>query len=354
MKKRIIRLVILVAVVAAAFYGVRRYNDNGNGSEPGVLKIYGTVDIRDAGLAFNEQERIAEILVEEGQHVEKGQVLARLRADRLEAVMAEARAKIQAQEEVVKRLKAGSRPQEIEQAKAEVEAVRVRVANAAKVVARLQKTSGSGATSEQDLDDARSQLSVEKARLTAREKALNLVVEGPRKEDIAAAQHRLASMKSGLSLLQIRHNDLALVAPAAGTVQSRILEPGEMASPSRPVLTLALTEPKWVRAYIPEPYLGHVKTGTKSRIVSDSYPGRSFDGWVGFVSPVAEFTPRTVQTEELRTKLVYEARVFVHDREDLLRLGMPVTVILDDESEKDDIAAMSEEDHGTNVSWLAN
>jgi HlyD family secretion protein len=102
-----------------------------------------------------------------------------------------------------------------------------------------------------------------------------------------------------------------------------------MASPDRPVVTLALTDPKWVRAYVPEPDLGRIKLGMTAKIMSDSFPDQTFDGWIGFISPVAEFTPKTVETEDLRTKLVYEVRVFVYDSKDLLRLGMPVTVIVD-------------------------
>jgi HlyD family secretion protein len=102
-----------------------------------------------------------------------------------------------------------------------------------------------------------------------------------------------------------------------------------MASPTRPVFTLALTDPKWVRAYIPEPELGRIRLGMPAKVLNDSFPDQTMDGWVGFISPLAEFTPRTVETEDLRTKLVYEARVFVHDDQDRLRLGMPVTVIID-------------------------
>src|SRR5262249_3724231 len=111
-------------------------------------------------------------------------------------------------------------------------------------------------------------------------------------------------------------------------VRSRVMEPGEMASPSRPVLTLAITDPKWVRAYAAETELGKVRPGGRASVSVDSFPDRSFEGWVGFISPVAEFTPKAVEVEELRTSLVYEVRVFVKDPQDELRLGMPATVVL--------------------------
>lgn len=327
--KRFIRIIILVVLVSAVILGVRWFLQAEGNQSASELRIYGNIDIRNADLAFNEQERIAQVLVEEGDRVTAGQVLARLQTNRLEAQIKEAEAQIAAQQEVVKRFEAGTRPQEIEQAHAEVAAAWARVKNAMKNYERIRETSGAGATSQQALDNIRAQLDVDQAQLTVKEKALNLALEGPRKEDIAAAKNNLETLKASLSLLKIRLADMTLTSPSAGVIQNRILEPGEMASPNRPVVTLALTDPKWVRAYVPEPDLGRINLGMKAKVLSDSFPDQKFEGWIGFISPVAEFTPKTVETEDLRTKLVYEVRVFVHDTKDLLRLGMPTTVIVD-------------------------
>jgi HlyD family secretion protein len=327
--KRLFRIILLVVLASIAVLGVRWFvnvEEKGSGAE---LKIYGNIDIRKADLAFNEQERIAGVLVEEGDRVAKGQVLAMLQTHRLQAQIKEAEAQIAAQQEVVKRLEAGTRPQEIAQARAELAAAKATVHNSMLNFERISQTSGAGATSEQSLDNARAQFDVDKAQLDVKEKALNLALEGPRKEDIAAAKATLEALEASLSLLKIRLGEMTLISPAPGIIQNRILEPGEMANPSRPVVTLALTDPKWVRAYVPEPDLGRINLGMKARVLSDSFPDQSFKGWIGFISPVAEFTPKTVETEDLRTKLVYEVRVFVHDLKDQLRLGMPVTVIVD-------------------------
>lgn len=327
--KRLFRIILLVVLVSIAVLGVRWFinaNEKGSGTE---LKIYGNIDIRKADLAFNEQERIAGVLVEEGDRVSKGQVLAMLQTHRLEAQIKEAEAQIDAQQEVVKRLEAGTRPQEIAQARAELAAAKAKVRNSRLNFDRISQTSGAGATSQEALDNARAQFDVDKAQLEVKEKALNLALEGPRKEDIAAAKNTLEALKASLSLLKIRLGEMTLISPAPGVIQNRILEPGEIATPSRPVLTLALTDPKWVRAYVPEPDLGRIRLGMKTAILSDSFPKKRFKGWIGFISPVAEFTPKTVETEDLRSKLVYEVRVFVHDVKDQLRLGMPVTVLVD-------------------------
>jgi HlyD family secretion protein len=327
--KRFIRIIILVVLVLAVTLGIRWFLQANGNQSASELRIYGNIDIRKADLAFNEQERIDQVLVEEGDRVTEGQVLARQQTNRLEAQIREIQAKIAAQQEVVKRFEAGTRPQEIEQARAEVAAARAQVKNTMKSYERIRQTSEAGATSQQALDNIRAQLDVDQAQLTVKEKALNLALEGPRKEDIAAAKNNLETLKASLSLLKIRLADMTLTSPSAGVIQNRILEPGEMASPNRPVVTMALTDPKWVRAYVPEPDLGRINLGMKAEILSDSFPNQKFEGWIGFISPVAEFTPKTVETEDLRTKLVYEVRVYVHDSKDLLRLGMPVTVIVD-------------------------
>jgi HlyD family secretion protein len=327
--KRLIRIIILVVLVLAVILGIRWFLQANGNQSASELRIYGNIDIRKANLAFNEQERIDQVLVEEGDRVTEGQVLARQQTNRLEAQIREIQAKIAAQQEVVKRFEAGTRPQEIEQARAEVAAARAQVKNTMKSYERIRQTSEAGATSQQALDNIRAQLDVDQAQLTVKEKALNLALEGPRKEDVAAAKNNLETLKASLSLLKIRLADMTLTSPSAGVIQNRILEPGEMASANRPVVTMALTDPKWVRAYVPEPDLGRINLGMKAEILSDSFPNQKFEGWIGFISPVAEFTPKTVETEDLRTKLVYEVRVYVHDSKDLLRLGMPVTVIVD-------------------------
>jgi HlyD family secretion protein len=182
--------------------------------------------------------------------------------------------------------------------------------------------------SQEEVDNAKAALDVAEARLEVNQKALALAIAGPRQEEVAEAEARLRADEAQLALLRQELADAQLMAPVDGIVRTRLMEPGEMASPQQPVFSLAIIDPKWVRAYVSEPDLGKVRPGMAAFVAVDSFPGRRFDGWVGFVSPVAEFTPKAVQTEELRTSLVYEVRVFVQDPSDALRLGMPATVYL--------------------------
>jgi HlyD family secretion protein len=321
-----IRVVLLLLVIAGGVFFWHLTKAKETADSP--LNLYGNIDIRTADLAFTEQERLTEVLVKEGERVASGQVIARLKTDRLKAQIRKTEAQIAAQKETVKRLENGSRPQEIERARAEVAAAKAKVKNARNNFNRIKKTSGVGATSEQSLDDAKTSLNVNLSQLAAKQNALELIIAGPRKEDIAAAKSNLEALKATLYLLNLRLTDMTLTAPAAGVIQTRILEPGELANPNRPVVTLALTDPKWVRTYVAEPDLGRLFPHQKADVVSDAFADHPFKGYVGFISPVAEFTPKSVETEELRSQLVYEVRVFVIDPKNQLRLGMPVTVTL--------------------------
>jgi HlyD family secretion protein len=181
------------------------------------------------------------------------------------------------------------------------------------------------------VDNAKAALDVAAAKVAVNQKALDLMLAGFRKEEVAQAEAQLRVNEAKLALLQQQLADAQLLAPTEAIVRTRLMEPGEMSSPQKPVFSLAIIDPKWVRAYVSETDLGKLRPRMAASVTVDSFPNRQFDGWVGFISPVAEFTPKTVQTEELRTSLVYEVRVFVKDPGDELRLGMPATVRLPDQ-----------------------
>jgi HlyD family secretion protein len=321
-----ILLAVVIAAVATTVWWLA--TDHKSSTE---LVLYGNVDLRQADLPFNASERVTEVLVQEGDHVKSGQVLARLDPTRIEPQVAKARADAAALQQVVNRLRAGSRPEEVSQARANVLAAQADSANARRQYDRLvelARGSSGRAVSRQDLDNARAVLDVAEAKLAVSRKALDLQVAGPRKEDIAQAEAQLQSDEAQLALLHRQLADMELRAPIDGVVRSRLVEPGEIASPQKAAFTLAITNPKWIRAYIPESDLGSVREGITASVTTDTLPSRPLQAWVGFISPVAEFTPKTVQTEELRSSLVYEIRVFVKDPADRLRLGMPATVHL--------------------------
>ena len=296
---------------------------------PTHLTLYGDIDLRQVQLSFNNSERIAAVFVQEGDRVREGQLLARLDTARLEPQLAQAEAQAAAQLQIVKRLRSGSRPEEIAQARANLQAAQADLTNARQQYERWKSAaeiSAGRAVRQQDVDNARTAVQLAEAKLAVVQKTLDLAIAGPRLEEINENEARLKAFEAQASVLRQQLKDAQLIAPVDAVIRTRVMEPGEMASPQRPVFSLAITDPKWVRAFISEPDLGKIKQGMAAAIAVDSFVDRRFEGWIGFISPVAEFTPKTVQTEELRTSLVYEVRVFVKDPDDELRLGMPASV----------------------------
>ena len=326
MKKPIV-MIVLLAAVAACWYGWQHWRPQGQ--DAGVF--YGNIDVRQVSLAFEGSGRVAQVAVEEGDRVQPGQVLAVLDTRTLALQADQAAAQLRAQEENLRRLKNGARPAEIAQARSRLAAARADAQRARREQARLERiaTASSGAVSVQDVDRARSTARVAQAAVKERQDALALVQEGARREEIDAADAQVAAARAQLALLrhQLAQGDLR--APVKAVVRSRLLEPGDMASPQRPVLALAVTSPKWARIYVDESSLGQVKPGQAAQLSVDSMPERTLAGKIGYISSVAEFTPKSVQTEVLRTSLVYEVRVLVDDPDDVLRLGQPVTVRLE-------------------------
>jgi HlyD family secretion protein len=325
MNKKLVGITIVAAaaVAAGAWYWSRPVpNDR-------ELVLYGNVDLRQVALAFPSSERVARVLAEEGQKVHAGQVLAELDTRGLRLRLSEAEAQASAQQQVLARLKAGTRPEEVAQARARTAAAQAESDLARQQLERVlavQQDSNGRAISQQDVDAARARARSAQAALEQARQGQELALHGPRREDIAQAQAQLDAANAAIALLQYQLGEASLKAPVDAVVRARLMEAGDMASPQRPVYTLALADPKWVRTYVREADLGRIRPGAAASISIDSQPGKALAGKVGYISSVAEFTPKTVQTEDLRTALVYEVRVLADDKADVLRMGMPATV----------------------------
>jgi HlyD family secretion protein len=325
-KQKVIGVLLIAAIiVAAAVLWFLRHEEKHRTS----LVLYGNIEIRQVDVAFNASERVERMLAEEGDVVEKGQLLGTVQTERFQASADRAEAQVASQRQVVARLETGSRPQEIQKASADVAAAQARAKDAQATLARVQAAVESDAVSRQDLDNALARNDVALADLKAAEEALALVLEGPRQEDIAAAKATLKALTAEAALARKNLADANLFSPSDGIIQNRILEPGDMASPQTAAYILALTDPIWVRVYVSETELGKIRPGMSAKVSTDSFGDKFYDGWVGFISPTAEFTPKTVETEDLRTSLVYQVRVYIKNPQNELRLGMPVTVTID-------------------------
>lgn len=331
MNRRILIPALAVAAIVAAA-GVYAWRAAREAPADTTLVLHGNVDIRQVSLAFNATERIDELDAKEGDHAVAGQVLGRLDTRTAKLRVAQAQAQIAVAEQALARLRAGTRPEEIAQARAAVAAAAADADVAAQQLARLtavrSETAGRG-VAQQDFDSAESRRKVALAHLDNAKKALELAVAGPRKEDIGQAEAQLEAARAEKALLERQIDESVLKSPIDAVVRARLLEPGDIATPQRPVYTLAIVQPKWVRAYVPEPRLSQIKPGMAASVTTDSAPDHPLRGRIGYISSVAEFTPKPVQTEDLRTSLVYEVRIEVDDPGDALRLGMPATVRID-------------------------
>lgn len=325
------RIVIVTLLLAAATAGAAWYRESRQ-AENSALVLGGNVDIREVNLSFRVAGRVDEVRVDEGDRVAAGDVVAQLDAEPLRQALAQAEGALAAAQAQEALLKAGTRREEIARLAAQMAGLRSIAESAGATYLRQQSLVRTNTTSRQALDDARAARDRAEAEHEAARQAHIAAVNGARPEELAhaAAQTRAAEAQREAAATQLR--DATLHSPSDGTVLTRAVEPGTMVGAGTAVLTLSLDRPVRVRAYVQEPDLGRVAPGTKVLVETDSRPGRPYAGTVGFLSARAEFTPKQVETQDLRTALVYRLRILVDDADDLLRQGMPVTVRLADEA----------------------
>ena len=321
-KKRLIIIVLGVVGVLAIAWAVLHFIA---ARRAGELKLYGNVDIRSVDLGFRVPGRIALLAVDEGAHVKEGAVLAQLDTQPLTDTLNAAEAQLQASGAELEKLRNGNRPQDIAQAEQQVADRSATLAQAKAEYERRAELVQTGAVSQALFDASKAQYLAAAAQLKSAQEALALQRIGPRREDIEAAeaQQALAGAQRDKARTDLR--DATILAPADGIILTRAQEPGAIAITGQTVFVLTIDRPLRVRAYIAEPDLSRISPGMAVEVTTDGNP-RTYHGSIGFISPTAEFTPKTVQTESLRTDLVYRLRLIVTDPDDALRQGQPVTV----------------------------
>ena len=328
------RIGVVCLACAALVCGCKREADDGK-------VLYGNVADRELQMAFMIPGRIDRIVPEVGTPVKKGDLLATLESARIEEEIAAAKSAVAVAEANVLVAKAqsekaerGSREEDIASTASAMNAIAAK-ARSAKLekerTARLVKT---GAVPEQTADDAEATYLFYTSFHDALKSFHERLTTGERAEDkeaarakVTVAEQEVARAKAQLVVAERALKDARLLAPTDGIVRDRLLEPGELAAPSRPVLSLAATNPKWVRCYVRETELAKHRLNDRAQVKADGCE-KPFDGWIGYISPTAEFTPKTIETDELRPTLVYETRVYVNDPEGKLKLGAPVVVEL--------------------------
>lgn len=325
-KKLIAVVLVVIAVVIIGFWAWKYHNKN---QKDNVLTLYGNVDIRQVSLAFEQSGRIEKLLVQEGDKVKAGQLLATLNTNALHIQAKQAQAQLKAQKKAIVKQDVGARPEEISQAKAQLASAQAELDKTNKNLQRLQilvSSTDGRAISQQELDYAKSNKDSAEAAVRERQANLELIIKGARQEDREATKAQYEVTKANLDLINYNLTQAELKSPVNAVVRARLQEVGDMTTAQKAVYTLALTDPKWIRVYVNEQDLSSIKMGGTAQVIRDSDPNQPINGKIGYISSVAEFTPKTVQTEEIRTTLVYEVRVYVNDPNDQLKMGQPVTV----------------------------
>lgn len=317
----LIAVIAILLVVALLTKGFGLFDRAGEGP----LTLNGNVDIRQVELGLRVPGRIATMAYEEGAKVPTGAVLAQLDTRPLDDMLAQAEARIAASEAQLALRRNGNRSQDIAQAAAAVAEQQAGLAKVREEYARRRGLVATGAISRAQFDATEADYRAAQARVRAAEQALSLQRAGSRPEEIAAARADTAGAVAQRDKARTDLADATLRAPIAGTVLTRAREPGAIVQAGETLYTLTIDRPMRVRAYIAEPDLTRISPGMAVTVTADGNP-KAYHGTIGFIAPTAEFTPKSVQTEDLRADLVYRLRVIVTDPDDGLRQGQPVTV----------------------------
>jgi HlyD family secretion protein len=273
MRKALLIFCLILLIAAGAYYFWYQHEQ---ASHREAIVLFGNVDVRQVDLGFRVLGRVKTLHFEEGDLVEPGKLMAVLDKQPYSDQVSEAYA---SHLSILASLK-----------------------NAEKVLTRRKELISDGSISQEDLDNAEASREMLSANLKGAEAAIEVAL-------------------SNLKFTEV-------FAPTRGTILTRIREPGSIVNPGDPVYTLSVTSPVWIRAFVTEPDLGLIYPGMRAEIHTDTPKGTVYEGQIGFISPVAEFTPKTVETTQLRTDLVYRIRIYADNPDKFLKQGMPVTVKL--------------------------
>jgi HlyD family secretion protein len=288
-----------------------------------TILVSGNVEVTQVEASFRIAGKVLERLVEEGQTIQEGQILARLEAKDLEQALAMRQADNAVARAVLAELQAGSRMEEIGTAKAALDQSTADLKRLEPDEARIRDLHQRGIVSTRDYESTQAALAAAQARVRQAEQQYALVKQGPRSEDIAQGRAKYEQAQQGLALAQTQLGYATLTAPFSGVVLSVNVEPKEYVAPGTAVATIGNLAHVWLRAYVEETDLGRVKVGQKAILTTDTFPGRKYEGRVSFVASEAEFTPKSVQTKKERVKLVYRIKIDVPNPGLELKPGMP-------------------------------
>jgi HlyD family secretion protein len=328
MRKRLVIILGIVAVLSIAGWFIYQQF---TATPQRILTLQGNIDIRQVYVGFRVTGRVKEMKLEEGDLVHAGDLIATLDDVPYQDQVRLAEAQVAQAQANYSKMVNGYRQEEIEQAKAQLAQSKANYQNALRYFERQDALQQSHVISKSDYDNALASRDSLKGQVDLSQANLNLELAGNRFEDIDSAKAQLENSKANLATARQNVDDCKLFAPVDGVIITRAVEPGTIVSTSSVIYSICQNEPVWVRTYVDERDLGRIYPGMKALVYNDTDPNHPYVGQIGFISPVAEFTPKNVETRELRTDLVYRLRVIIAKPDRYLRQGMPVTLRMVDE-----------------------
>lgn len=325
MKKKAFIAVLLLSALAAAliYYWIARSPE-----DDGSIRVSGNIEVTTVELSFKVPGRVNKRLVDEGDTVSRGQMVAQLDSEDLVHEVARRQAELDAARAALAELDAGFRKEEIAQAEAALQRIKAEADRQSADYARQQELFRKEVISRRDFDTAKAAHEGTQASMREARQRLALLRNGPRKETIDQARALLRNAEAALALAETRLGYADLASTAGGLVLAKNIEPGEQVAPGTPVVTIGMLDSVWVRAYINETDLGRVTVGQPATVTTDTWPGKKYRGRVSFISSEAEFTPKNVQTQKERVKLVYRIKIVIANPNMELKPGMPADAVI--------------------------
>jgi len=300
------------------------------------LRVSGHVEATEIQVSGDVGGRLLELRVAEGDRVAAGDIIARLDTRDVELQIERLRADRAAADAQLRFISSGSRPEEIRQAEAQVDAARADAGAAAADLkaaetdlARFEGLLAANAGSRKQRDDAQARVDIARERergardrVRAAGEVVSRLQAGARPEEIQTARARVAAADAQIAVFDKVRGDAAIATPASGVVTQKLVDAGEAVAPRTPLVVVTDLDHAWANLFVPEPVMPRLALGQAAIVITDA--GDRIEGTVTYLSPQAEFTPRNVQTADERSKLVYRIKVSVDNSGGILKPGMPV------------------------------
>lgn len=325
MKKQYFLFVILILVLVGGATGYYFYQ---SGNSPNTIELSGNIEVDDVAVGFQIPGKVEVRNVNEGDTVRKGQQLAQLDRTEHRHEVRLRESQVEAAQARLDELLEGPRSEVKAQAREKLQQLTTQANQKRRDYFRARTLHEKDHLSEAEFEHARTEFRTAQQKVDAQRQKVNELVSGPRSEKIRRARAEVKGAEQQLALAKTRLGYTQLRTPVTGRVLADHVEPGEYVQPGLPVVTIGSLRDVWLRAYLEEPDLGRVKLGMPVEVSVDSYSDRTFEGRLSFIADEAEFTPKTIQTEKERTRLVYQVKIDVKNPEGLLKPGMPADAVI--------------------------